>query len=72
MRMLWREFRELVRGPEFLAILIICLLLGTGWPQWACPAWDHTSIQDRVSRILTACPLEELFDALQGAARWLH
>ncbi len=65
MRLLLREIRDLIRGPEFLAILLICLLLGRGGPVhvWVvqAPRW----LEDTSGRLLTVCPGAEVFEALR-------
>lgn len=65
MQILIREIRELLRGPEFLAVLLVCLLLGAdesaaGWVVEG-SAW----IEDRIGRILASCPCPQLPETLQ-------
>ncbi len=65
MQILIRELRELVRGPEFLAIVLICLLLGVDAPVRTWIVEAPARIEDRVGRILAVCPVTEALEQLQ-------
>lgn len=65
MHFLIREIRELFRGPELVAVLLIWALLGAGESARGWVIEGGAWIEDRMSRVLTVCPCPELFEELQ-------
>lgn len=72
MRTFYREIRELLRGPEFVALTVIYLLLAAGDGGFVHMAGDPGELADRVRQILAPAPLEELLDRLHWAMPWLR
>lgn len=72
MRTLYREFRELLRGPELVALTVIYLLLGADDGGFVQLAGNPGQLADRVWQILAPAPLEELLEQLHWAMPWLR
>jgi len=71
MRAFWEELRDLAAAPDFLAIVLLCLLLGAGGhigrrlesdlPRWRLPALPES--------IWSPPPLPELLEELREQLR---
>lgn len=71
MRAFWKELRELAGGPDFLAIVVLCLVLGAGdrmVPRQASEAWRFW-VRSRLERIWPAAPLQEALEELRWELR---
>jgi len=70
---LWREIAELISSPDFLAIAILCLILGVGAGSWHggrpvfCD-WEWPSSVE----IFSEAPLQELLEELRWELRLLR
>jgi len=72
MRSLYREFRDLLDGPEALALAVICLVLGAGDFLRLDLSWDACYCSDRLRQIAAAFPWEELLGELSRGLPWLR
>lgn len=71
MRAFWQELRDLAGSPDFLAVLVLSVVLGWG-PQLARTsppeAW-RWSLCVRVGQLCPVLPLQEVFEELRWELR---
>ncbi len=74
MRALWRELAELISSPDFLAIAILCLILGVGAGSWdgAPPVLSPREWPSWAERIFSGSPFQELVEDLRWELRLLR